>query len=265
MTVSNGYSASSQSFTGSQALKFTATSITNPRSLQPTGTFAFAIKSSSGSDIYTVTGSTLAVTTASTFSSVAIAQSVGTNGASTSYTWTLTTNSQLVAGDLIKITPPSSIVVASPSCSGVTGLASSLACSMSSGSLFVTVAFARRRQLAPGDPGTYSFMTSGVTNAPSTAPSSTFTVQSMLSDQSYLIEQDSSATVSNSASGTITSASVAADSVALSTAVSYTLTFTPVNYVQGMSFKVTLPIQLSISSGTNTCTNVQGLTDATFN
>jgi hypothetical protein len=52
--------------------------------------------------------------------------------------------------------------------------------------------------------------------------------------------------------------------VSLNTAVSYTLTFTPVNYVQGMTLKVTLPSDLVIADGTFTCTNLRGLSDATF-
>jgi hypothetical protein len=135
---------------------------------------------------------------------------------------------------------------------------------MSSGNLFVTVAFSARRNLASGDPGTYSFTTSGITNAPSTAPSSTFTIQTMLSDQSYLIEQTTTPTVTNTAPGTITSASASADSVSLSTAVTYTITFTPINYVQGMSMRITLPSELSITSGTNTCTKIKGLIDSSF-
>lgn len=264
MTVSNGYSSGSQAFTGSEVLSFTATSITNPRSLQATSTFKFDVKSSGGYSIYTVTNPTLTMTTAATLSSVAITQTLSTNGASTSYTWSFTTNSKIVAGDIFKITPPSTITFSSPTCTGVTGLASSLTCSVSSGSLLVTIAFARRN-LASGDPGSYSFRTTGVTNGPSTAPSSAFTIQSLLSDQSTLIEQSTTSTVTNTQAGTITSASASVDSVSLSTAVTYTLTFTPVNYVQGMSFKITLPSQLSISDGTNTCTNLQGLTDATFN
>jgi hypothetical protein len=114
MTISNGYSSSSQSFTGSEALKFTATSITNPRSLQPTDPFLFEIKSSGGNDIYQVNNPTLTVASAATFGSVTITQALGTNGVTTSYTWAFTTTSKLVAGDLFKITPPSTISISSP-------------------------------------------------------------------------------------------------------------------------------------------------------
>lgn len=135
---------------------------------------------------------------------------------------------------------------------------------MSSGNLYLTVALTRRRNLASGDPGTYSFTTTSVTNGQSTAPSAAFTIQTLLSDQSYVIEQSTTSTVSNTAAGTISSASASVNSVALSTAVIYTLTFTPVNYIQGMSFKVTLPSDLTITDSTQTCTNLLGFIDATF-
>lgn len=127
MTVSNGYTSASTSFTGSEALKFRASNIINPRSLQPTGTFLFEIKSSGGYSIYTVTNPTLTVSTPATFGTTTIIQTLGTNGATTSYTWTFVTTSQLIAGDIFKIIPPSTISFGtSPACTGVTGLASSL-------------------------------------------------------------------------------------------------------------------------------------------
>ena len=264
LTVSNGYSSGAQAFTGSEALSFTVSSVLSPRSLEPTSTFLFEIKSSGGDEIYKVTNPTLTMTTTATFGSAVITPTLGTNGASTSYTWTLTTNSKLVAGDFIKITPPSTISFSSSTWTGTTSLAASLTWTVSSGNLIVTVAFARRRNLANGDPGSYAFRTTGVTNGPSTAPSGTFTIQTIQSDNTYLIEQTSTPTVTNTQAGTITSSSVSPGSVALSTAVSYTITFTPINYVQGMTLKITLPSDLSISDGTNTWTNIRGLTDATF-
>lgn len=264
MTVTGGYSSAKQAFTGTEALSFSATSIVNPRSLKPTDKFYFYVKTSGGSTIYSVNNPTLTITTAATFGSSTISQALGTNGATTSYTWTFTTNSKLVSGDYFKITPPSSITISSPTCTGITGLSSSLTCNMVSGSLWVTVSLTRRRNLASGDPGTYSFSTSRVTNAPSMAPSSAFTIQTLLSDQIYVIEQTTTPTVTNTQTGSITSASASVDSVSLSTAVTYTLTFTPVNYVQGMSLKITLPSELSITDGTYTCTNLKGLIDSTF-
>ena len=115
----------------------------------------------------------------------------------------------------------------------------------------MTVAFSRRN-LAGGNPGTYSFSTTSVTNAPSTLPSGTFTIESITSDQSYKIEQSTSQTVTNTASGSITRSSASVDSVSLSTQVTYTITFTPVNYVQNMAMRITLPSDLSITSGTKT-------------
>lgn len=222
------------------------------------------MKSSGGGGIYTVNNPTLTLTTAATLGAISIIQTLGTNGASTSYTWSFTTNSKLIAGDLFKITPPSTISISSPTCSGIINLAVSLTCTMSSGSLLITVAFARRRNLVNGDPGTYSFKTTGITNGPSTAPSNPFTIQSIQSDQTYIIEQVTTPTVTNTMSGTIISSSASVDSVALSTAASYTITFIPINYVQGMALKITLPSELSITDGVNICTNLQGLTDATF-
>ena len=130
--------------------------------------------------------------------------------------------------------------------------------------MLVTVAFSRRN-LAAGDPGTYSFTTTSVTNAPSTLPSGTFTIESLTTGQTYKIEQSTSQTVTNTAAGSITSSSASVDSVSLSTQVTYTITFTPVNYVQNMAMRITLPSELSITSGTKTCTNVQGLINASFN
>lgn len=126
------------------------------------------------------------------------------------------------------------------------------------------MAFSRLRNLASGDPGTYSFTTSSVTNAPSTYPSSTFTVESLTSSQSYKIETSSSATVTNGSPGSITSSSVSGSSVELSTAVTYTITFTPVNYVQNMAIRITIPSELSITTGTKTCTSTKGLVDSSF-
>lgn len=128
MTITNGYSSGSQAFTGSEVLSFTATNIINPRSTTPTSTFTFNIKSSGGTnDIYAVTNPTLTISTASTFTSATITPATGTNGALTSYTWQFTTSSVLVAGDIFKITPPSTITFSSStSCTGNTGLASSL-------------------------------------------------------------------------------------------------------------------------------------------
>ena len=264
MTVSGGYSSGAQSFSGTQALKFSATSITNPRSLKPTSTFTFEFKSSGNYGIYIVNNPTFTATTAATFSSMAITQTVGTNGATTSYKWTFTTTSMLSAGDYFKIVPPSTISISSgPSWTGITGLATTLSCSITSGALYITVAFSRRN-LASGSPGTYALTVSGIVNAPSTYPSTAFTFQSYLSDKTYLIEQYLTATVTNSAAGTITSASVSPNSVSLSTNVIYTLTFTPVNYYQGMTLKITIPADLSITDGTQTWINVKGLVDSSF-
>ena len=229
-----------------------------------TGTFTFEFKSSGGYGIYIVNNPTLTVTTAATFSAMTITQTVGVNGAQTSYKWTFTSTSKLTAGDYFKIVPPSTISFSSsPSWTGITGLATSLSWSYSSGALYITVAFSRRN-LASGDPGSYALTVSGITNAPSTYPSTAFTFQSYLSDKTYLIEQSTTVTVTNSAAGTITSASVSPNSVSLSTNVSYTLTFTPVNYYQGMTLKITIPSDLSISDGTQTCVNVKGFVDSSF-
>ena len=204
LTVSNGYSSGSQTFTGTQALKFSTTNIVNSRSLKPSSVFQFDIKNSAGGLMFSVSNPTLTLTTAQTFTTVSVSSGTSVNGASTNYTWTITTNNLLNSGDFIRISPPSTVSFSSsPTWTGVSGLASSLSWKNNYGVLYVVLSFSRRN-LASGAAGTYSFMVDSVTNGPSTYPSGAFTIQTTLSDQIYAIEQSTSSTITNSVAGTIT-------------------------------------------------------------
>ena len=263
LTISNGYSSAAQAFSGTLALKFSVASITNPRSLKPTSAFLFNILNSSGGLMYSVNNPQLTLTTPQTFASIAISSSTSINGKSSNYTWTLVTDAALQTGDFIKIAPPSLVSFStSPVWTGITGLASSLSCTNNYGVLYIYIAFSRRN-LASGSPGTYSFSVNSITNGPSTYPRA-FTIQTSLSDQIYAIEQNSATTITNTVAGTIISASVKPNSYILGISTSYTVTFTPVNYIQGMGLTITVPSELVISDGTNTWTNLQNFADSTF-
>ena len=62
-------------------------------------------------------------------------------------------------------------------------------------------------------------------------------------------------TVTMTTPGTITSASFSSESIMVSSEIDFTLTFTPVNYVQNMELVVTVPNEITLPTfGLYSCT-----------
>ena len=120
---------------------------------------------------------TLTMTSTSTLSTFTVAAASGINGESTTYTFSFTPGENIIAGDKVTVTPPSTVTFTGTTCAGTANLASSLTCALSGTSIVMTVALSRLRYLAAGDAGqVHSFTVDGVTNAPSLTTTDTFTV-----------------------------------------------------------------------------------------
>ena len=118
---------------------------------------------------------TLTMTSTAVIAAFTVTPASNVNGASNIYTFSFTPAENIVAGDKITITPPSTITFTGTTCVGTANLATSLSCSLSGTAVVMTVALSRLRNLAAGDAGqVHTFTLADVTNPPSLTASSTF-------------------------------------------------------------------------------------------
>lgn len=131
------------------------------------------------------------------------------NGATTTYTFTFIAQSPLTDGDRMYIKVPDSITApVSPTCAGISKLASSLTCNTLNKELFITLSFSSGSTLDAGEE--FSFSITNFINPTSTKPTSALTFQAQDSTGSLINDSPSSLSVSVT---TDTAASVATASV----------------------------------------------------
>lgn len=126
LKVSNGFT--SGSVLGGTSISFTIGSIVNPTSMAVSSSFSFITYDSSNYQIDSKTsGITVTMTSSNEFTSISLSTGSSVNGATNTYTFTMTASAPISASNKIymkipnTITPPSS-----PVCKGTVQLASTL-------------------------------------------------------------------------------------------------------------------------------------------
>lgn len=126
ITITAGYLSASGN------LKVIIGAFQNPRTFNPTSSFSFVSYDSTGARIDQGTGFSLTMTSRGPLDAVTVSSGSQVNGATTTYTITLTSNNiPLANGDQFFITFPAEITLAVSTCSGVSQITSVLCTSPS--------------------------------------------------------------------------------------------------------------------------------------
>lgn len=229
ITVSNGFQTSNLA-AGTQ-VSFSMGNIRSPVSTQTTSSFTYTTFDSSNYQIDTrSSGITVTMTSVNDLQSASVSLGSSVNGATTAYTFTIVASSPLINGDKIYIRVPSTITPSSsPTCTGVTALASSLTCNTLNREILVTLAFSSGSTLTAGS--TLSFSIANFQNPSSTLPSDALTFQAQDSTGA-LINAYTSATavrVTTTTPATITTASVSNENQLASQSTTMNVHFTTVH------------------------------------
>ncbi|CDW83721.1 UNKNOWN [Stylonychia lemnae] len=245
-------------FTTAYTSKTTVFSLTlgnfrNPRSTAVTSSFSITITDSQEYEIAkSASGTNIQMNQVPDITSFAVAQSSGINGAATDYTFTVTTPIRIISTDKITFTFPAEITVPSSiTCAAVSNILS-ITC-LSTGNT-VTAVF----QFSGGalvESTAFSFKISNIINPPSTTPTSAFTsVQMKDSSDSKLAEFSGFVQVTDTTPATVTTKILNQTDKTLSTATTYTITYTTMNAMRtGGSFKITYPTSVSSNGYISTC------------
>lgn len=155
-----------------------------------------------------------------------------TNGAINRYTFAIRASSPLVDGDRIYIKVPDSITPpTTPTCAGITILATTLTCNTLNKEIYVTISAASGTKI---DASTeFSFSISNFTNPSSTKPSSALTFQAQNSAGSLINDYTSAltVTVTTDTAATITTASVSNENKLASQSTTMYLNFTTIHQI----------------------------------
>lgn len=227
--VSNGFQTGNLA-AGTQ-VSFSMGNIRSPVSTQTSSSFTYTTFDSSNYQIDTrSSGITVTMTSVNDLQSAAVTLGSSVNGATTAYTFTMVASSPLINGDKIYIRVPSTISPSvSPTCTGVTALASSLTCNTLNREILVTLAFSSGSTLTAGS--TFSFSIANFVNPSSTKPSDALTFQAQ-DTTGALINAYTSATpvkITTTTSATITTASVSNENQLASQSTTINLKFTTIH------------------------------------
>ena len=255
LDITNGFTSD---FTAA-LLTFSVGGCTNPRTTKTSASWQIQTTDSSDNLIDTVTsGITVSMSSSSLsdFTSVGLVATDKTNGASTTYTFSVVPGTTLISTDYITIAFPSEVSLASTisTCTAVSKL-TAVACALeSSSTLKATLTTITGGSATSSE--TVSFTVGAITNPPSTTPSSAFTFLAF-ADGGYGLSQYSATapTVTNTAAGAFTSVALAQDSNAASTATSYTVTATLANQIPASGI-ITLIYPSTVSVASIACSNV---------
>lgn len=171
VTVVDGFQ--SEHVAGSETILFDIEGILNPRSLEPSASFSFLTQTSDNYDIQELTsGVTVTMLTVSEFNTVSLSSTSLVNSASTNLTFSMNAPNLLLDEDILTITFPSQLTLgSSPTCEGITNLATSLVCTLSGFELSIELNFVSDDLVANNG---FVFMVTDITNAASTEPSDDF-------------------------------------------------------------------------------------------
>ena len=242
---------SSANLTAGTTLSFNMSGITNPVSTATSSSFTYTTLDSSNFQIDTrSSGITVAMLNTTEFSNITLASNSTTNSETATYTFTFIASSPLVDGDQIFMQIPSSITPpTTTTCSGVTELSSSLACTILNTQIYITLSFGTSTSLDPNS--AFSLSVSNFINPSSTKPSDGFTFEAQDSNNFTINTYTGVATVTfnTDTPSTITTASVANGNQDASQNATFTLTFTTVNEIPvNGSILITYPSQVSLAN-----------------
>ncbi|CDW77580.1 UNKNOWN [Stylonychia lemnae] len=225
----------------------------NPRTTAVTSSFTITTTDSSDNKIAEAsTGITVQMTQVPDITSFAVAQASGVNGAATDYTFTVTSPIPQLSTDKITFTFPTEITVpGSITCATVSNVGA-ISCAVSGSTVTATFTFSGGTLAAST---AFSFKVSSITNPPSTAPTSAFTAVEMRdTSDGKLAGFSGTVLVTDTTPATITTKSLDQAIYTLSTATTYTITYTTMNAMAaGGAFKVTYPSTVSSDGSITTC------------
>jgi hypothetical protein len=263
LKVSNGF-VSNEFDDGN--LVFSVPGIRNPRSTATTSTFKVYIYDEDGFGQYSIeSGEGISVSSISDVTAVSLSRASTVNGIKTTYTFTITLNSIIVSGDYLRIVFPNEIAVQSVTnqCTGITNLTASLTCSLTSNTIYVSIALPTGVSQLPVVAGTtttsISLSITNVQNPPSLNPTSSIQLYFMTANKINFINQRTTGlTVTNTAAGLLLSASANPDDSGLGAVTNYLISFQPsTSILSGTIVKVQIPSQITVDlTSTITCSRV---------
>ena len=172
--INEGFSTSS--FSAGGTIQFDISGVRNPVSLQQSSSFS-AITQTSGS--YAIdqltTGITVTMTSTSELQLVSLSSTSLINGASNNLSFNISSPSDLVDGDKVRVIFPSQVTLPTTvSWVGITNLAASLTCSKTSQTIDITLEFSASTILAAGN--VFRLRIDSITNPTSTRPTDNLSV-----------------------------------------------------------------------------------------
>lgn len=210
LTVIGGFTTS---FSGGR-ISFSVDQITNPSTTATTDSFMFYSKSDSTGtyNIDTLTSGVTYKAVVAQLKSVSVTSSSVITGDSSVYTFVINTKNNIPSSGYLLIKFPDEITewsgsTALSSCTAVTGFSSSITCSLSSGNVKL-VGFS-----SAFTAGELSWTMSSITNAPSTAPSSSFSIYTFDSSNNSIDQKTSGITLTLTTANTFPSISISPSSL----------------------------------------------------
>jgi hypothetical protein len=231
ITVNNGFQTSD--FAAGSRVSFSIGGVLNPVSTSTTSSFTFTTFDSSDFQINVrSSGITVTMTSVTDLERVTLGMGSTTNGATNTYTFEITASSPLVDGDRIYIKVPTSITPpTTPTCVGITLLATSLTCNTLNREIFITVSAASGTTIDASNE--FSFSISNFINPSSTKESLAFTFEAQDSTGSLINTYTSTLTVTatTDTAATITTASVSNENKLASQSTTMNLNFTTIHQI----------------------------------
>jgi hypothetical protein len=243
------------------------TKISNPQSTKPTSSVSIYIKDSTNNPIAEVTTGIQYIATYGSLQTTPVMTATPTViGSTSSLTVTFKPSSKITTSSALRVTFPSEISFPGTTCalSNLSEIQASATCSVSGQILRIITPFGS--DYIPSSSGNIQFTMQNITMPGTTAPTGTFSIESIHVDSSvdYVIDKSSYSNLLVSSAGQITTASVSPDPQSAYSLAIYTISFTASHdIVQNGKIKVTFPSEISIpnpaDSANNNCTAVSGI------
>lgn len=181
------------------------------------------------------------------------------NGASTTYTFSVTPKTSTPTSCIVTITPPSTVAFPStPTCTLISSIISSISCTIvSTTHLQATLTLTSTATSS----NSISFSVANVVNPPSTQTTTTFYFYTYTSDNYGIDKKESGVTVATTTAATISSILITADDSKIAVVTTYTLNYVPINiHPSGTVLTIVVPTEFTIGSIVCSSTTLTSLT-----
>lgn len=240
----------------------TFTKISNPLSIKPTDSLSILIRDSSSNSIATRSTGIQYVAAAGSMTSATLAVAATTVSGTTTANISIQPAHKITTAGALKITFPTEVTFTSTSCSLTSPVAIQPTATCSVSGQVVRIASPFSADYIPGSSSTISFTLSSLVMPPSTAPTGSFSFESVLVSSSvdYTIDKSSYSNMVTATTGTIASATVTPSTLVAYTKATYTIKFVNAHAIlQGGYIVVTFPSEVPINSPAATANSIASI------